>query len=305
MPPNPLTASRLVNAESDGLPGLIVDQYAGWLVCQFLSAGAEYWKAAIMESLSSGRLWPAHGGYERSDVDVREREGLPPVSGHLFGAEPPECIEIEERGLRFLVDVRRGHKTGFYLDQSVNRQVVADLAAGREALNVFSYSGAFAVAALRGGAVSALNIDSSAPALELARRHVALNSLPEETCEHIEGDAFAELRRLRDSRRAFDLIILDPPKLAHSAAQVERASRAYKDINLLALKLLRPGGVLLTFSCSGAVSADLFQKIVFGAALDAGRSAQIVGRLSQSPDHPVALTFPEAEYLKGLVLRVE
>ncbi len=297
-------AARLVNAESDGLPGLVIDCYAGFAVCQFLSAGAERWKTAVIDSLQSGRVGAFAGGYERSDVDVREKEGLPPRAGPLFGAEPPPEIEIDEGGLRFLVDVRQGHKTGFYLDQRHNRAVVQGLAAGREVLNAFSYTGAFAIAALKGGAARVTNIDSSAGALALARRHVTLNGFADEQCEHIEGDVFAELRRLRDSRREFDLIILDPPKLAHSAGQVERASRAYKDINLLALKLLRAGGLLVTFSCSGAVSADLFQKIVHGAALDAGRDAQIIDRLTQAADHPVLLTFPEAEYLKGLVLRV-
>jgi 23S rRNA (cytosine1962-C5)-methyltransferase len=296
-------AYRLVNAESDGLPGLVVDRYGDFLVCQFLSAGAEYWKQTIVDGLAASSEIGARGGYERSDVDVREKEGLPPASGLLFGQEPPEHIEIEEAGARFLVDVRHGQKTGFYLDQRENRNVVRVLAQGREVLNAFSYTGGFAVAALLGGATHVTNVDSSADALDLARQNCRLNGLADELCDQVEGDVFQVLRQFRDARRSFDLIVLDPPKFAHSAGQVEKASRAYKDINLLALKLLRAGGLLATFSCSGAVSADLFQKIVFGAALDAGRPAQIVGRLTQAPDHPVLLSFPEAEYLKGLVLR--
>jgi 23S rRNA (cytosine1962-C5)-methyltransferase len=302
-PPGP-NAVRLVNAESDGLPGLIVDRYAGYVVCQFLSAGAEHWKETIVGILAAGHCG-LRGGFERSDVDVREKEGLPPFVGPLFGEEPPELIEVAEHGLRYLVDVRRGHKTGFYLDQRENRRIVGGLAAGKEVLNAFAYTGGFGLAALRGGAARVVNIDSSAAALELGGRNAALNGFPPAVCEQVRADAFTELRHFRDARRAFDLIVLDPPKLAYSAAQLERAGRAYKDINLLALKLLRPGGLLVTFSCSGVVSADLFQKIVHGAALDAARPAQIVGRLCQAPDHPVLLSFPEGEYLKGLILRVD
>lgn len=296
------TACRLVNAESDGLPGLVVDRYGDYAVCQFLSAGSEFWKPVIVAALASGELPGLRGGYERSDVDVREKEGLPPITGPLFGEPPPELIEIEEHGALFLVDVRAGHKTGFYLDQRENRRLVGELAAGREVLNAFAYTGGFAVTALKGGAAHCTNVDSSSPALDLARANLALNGLLDSACSNVEADVFGYLRQCRDAGRDYDLIILDPPKFAHSAGQVEKASRAYKDINLLALKLLRPGGVLATFSCSGAVSADLFQKIVQGAALDAGREARITGRLTQAADHPVALTFPEAEYLKGLVL---
>jgi len=297
------TGYRLVNAESDGLPGLVVDRYADYLVCQFLAAGAEYWKREIVTMLAD--FHPFAGIYERSDVDVREKEGLSPTTGILAGAPPPDVVEIDEYACRFAVDVRNGHKTGFYLDQRENRTLAAAYAAGREVLNCFAYTGGFGVWALKGGAARVTNLESSAPALDLARRNVELNGLDATKVEKVVGDAFQVLRQYRDARRQFDLIILDPPKFAESRSQVERAARGYKDINLLAFKLLRPGGVLFTFSCSGLVTPDLFQKIVAGAALDAGRDAQILWRLTQAPDHPVALNFPEGEYLKGLVCRVE
>jgi 23S rRNA (cytosine1962-C5)-methyltransferase len=300
--PHALTAYRLVNAESDGLPGLIVDRYGDFLVCQFLSAGAEYWKREIVALLAD--LLPYAGIYERSDVDVREKEGLAPATGVLAGSPPPDLVEIDESGCRFAVDVRGGHKTGFYLDQRDNRVPLAEYAGGREVLNCFAYTGAFGVWALKGGAVKVTNVESSAAALDLARRNVELNGLDASRVENFAGDVFHVLRQYRDARREFDLVLLDPPKFAESRSQVEKASRGYKDINLLAFKLLRPGGLLFTFSCSGLVTPDLFQKIVAGAALDAGREAQIVRRLTQAPDHPVALNFPEGEYLKGLVCRV-
>jgi 23S rRNA (cytosine1962-C5)-methyltransferase len=294
---------RLVNAESDGLPGLVVDRYADYLVCQFLSAGAERWKPDLVQLL--GDLLPVRGIYERSDVDVRQKEGLAPVTGVLSGDAPPEVVAVTENGVRFLVDVRRGHKTGFYLDQRDNRARIGQQAAGREVLNCFAYSGGFGVFAQRGQAARVTHVDTSAPALELARRNSELNQLPADRSEFITADVFEFLRRCRDARREFDLIVLDPPKFAESRSQVEQAARGYKDINLLALKLLRPGGLLFTFSCSGLVTPDLFQKIVAGAALDAGRAVQIVGRMTQAADHPVALNFPEGEYLKGLLCRVE
>lgn len=295
-------ARRLVNAESDGLPGLVVDAYADYLVSQFLSAGAEHWKRDLVNALNE--LCPNQGIYERSDVDVREKEGLAPAVGVLAGRAPPEQVEIQEGAVRFYVDVLGGHKTGFYLDQRENRALVAQFSEGREVLNGFAYTGGFAVWALQGGATRVTNVDTSAPALALAQRQLALNGLDESRVENVPGDMFQVLRRYRDARRTFDLIILDPPKFAEARSQIEGAARGYKDINLLAFKLLRPGGVLFTFSCSGLISPDLFQKIVAGAALDAGREAQILRRLTQAPDHPVALNFPEGEYLKGLVCRV-
>jgi len=297
-----LSSYRLVNAESDFLPGLIVDRYRDYLVCQFLSAGAEHWKPEIVKLLDE--LVPNTGIYERSDVDVRQKEGLAPITGVLSGDPPPDLIEIQENDCRFAVDVQRGHKTGFYLDQRDNRALLAEYSRDREVLNCFAYTGAFGVWALKGGAAKVTNIESSAGLLELAQRNLELNQLDTAKVEHVTGDVFQVLRHYRDSRRQFDLIALDPPKFAESRSQVERAARGYKDINLLAFKLLRPGGVLFTCSCSGLIPPDLFQKIVADAALDANREAQIIRRLTQAADHPVALNFPEGEYLKGLVCRV-
>jgi 23S rRNA (cytosine1962-C5)-methyltransferase len=295
-------AARWVNAESDGLPGIVVDRYGEFAVCQFLSAGAEKWKETVAQTVAAQP--GIKGVFERSDVDVREKEGLSPITGTLAGSPPPDRIEIQEGACRFVVDVYRGHKTGFYLDQRDNRALVASYAEGREVLNCFAYTGGFGVWALRGGAAGVTNVDTSAPALELARRNVELNGLDHSKVENVTGDVFHVLRQHRDRGRQFDLIILDPPKFAESRSQIEGATRGYKDINLLAFKLLRPGGVLFTFSCSGLIEPELFQKVVAGAALDSGREAQIIQRLTQASDHPVALNFPEGEYLKGLVCRV-
>ncbi len=297
---------RLIHAESDYLPGLIVDRYGDVLVLQSLTAGSEFWRDTLADLLLEET--GAVSIYERSDADVRELEGLAPKVGPLRGT-PPEKITIQEYGLKFKVDLAHGHKTGFYLDQRHNRWRVGQLAAGRDVLNCFCYTGGFSVHALAGGAKSVLSVDSSADALALGRENIALNNtstssvhrLPEEKAEWLEGDVFELLRKFRDQARSFDMIILDPPKFAATAAQAERASRGYKDINLLAFKLLRPGGVLATFSCSGGIDAALFQKIVAGAALDAGVEAQIVEHMSQGSDHPVSLHFPEGAYLKGLI----
>jgi 23S rRNA (cytosine1962-C5)-methyltransferase len=296
-------AQRLINAESDGLPGLIVDRYADFLVCQLRSAGAERWRDEIVAAVAAAV--PHRGIWERSDTGARAKEGLEPRTGLLAGEEPPELVEIEEGACRFLVDVRNGHKTGFYLDQRDNRTLVAAHARGREVLNAFAYTGAFGIQALAAGAAKVTNVESAPGLLALAARHVAHNGLDEAAVENIEGDVAQVLRRFRDSRREFDLIVLDPPKFAESSSQVPAASRGYKDINLLAFKLLRPGGLLFTFSCSAHVRPELFQKIVADAALDAGREARILQRLAQPADHPVALSFPEAGYLKGLVCGVD
>jgi len=295
-------ALRLVHAESDGLPGLIVDRYDQTLVVQFLSSGAEFWRDTLVNLLVA--LTGAESVYERSDVDVRQLEGLAPRSGLLRGNEPAEYLEISENGLRFWVDVRQGHKTGYYLDQRTNRARIRGLAKGCDVLDCFSYSGGFTTNALTGGANSVLAVDASAEANELALKNVVLNRLPVDRVAWQQGDVFQVLRGLRDRRRSFDLIVLDPPKFAQTASQAKNAARGYKDINLLAFKLLRSGGILATFSCSGGVSEELFQMIVAGAALDAGVEAQIVERLHQGADHPVALNFPEGSYLKGLVIRV-
>ncbi|MFC1996456.1 class I SAM-dependent rRNA methyltransferase [Chloroflexota bacterium] len=295
------TAVRLVNAESDGMPGLIVDKYGDTLVLQFLSAGADRWRGKIVELLLE--LIDFEHILERSDVDVRKLEGLPERILPLYG-KPPSQIEILENNLRFSVDLTSGHKTGFYLDQRLNRERVQSLASGKEVLDCFSYSGGFTVSALSGGAKFVTAVDRSKKALALAHENVKLNQLPNERVETLEADVFKQLRKFRDQARRFDLIILDPPKFAPTLSLVQRATRGYKDINLLAFKLLRPGGLLVTFSCSGGLDEALFQKIVASAALDAGVSAKIVSRLEQSPDHPVSLSFPEGAYLKGLILRV-
>lgn len=300
IPPAETDALRLVFAESDGLPGLIVDRYGDLLVMQCLSAGIDYWREIFADLLLE--LTGVKSIYERSDVDVRVLEGLPERVGPVRGEAPTDRIEIRENGLRFWVDVLAGHKTGFYLDQRANRNALRTLAAGRDVLNCFAYSGGFSIYSLSGGAHSVISIDSSADVLELGRENLALNGLNPEQAEWVQGDVFQLLRRYRDMARSFDLIVLDPPKFAQNASQAERAARGYKDINLLAFKLLRPGGLLFTFSCSGGVSADLFQKIVAGAAVDAGVEARIIRRLFQGPDHPVALNFPEGAYLKGLVV---
>jgi 23S rRNA (cytosine1962-C5)-methyltransferase len=297
-----LTAYREVYAESDGLPGVIVDRYGGFRVVQLLTAGAEHWREAIVSCLA-GR-GDCRGIYERSDLDIRELEGLPLRSGLLWGEGPPQDLVIVENNLRFRVDLMQGQKTGFYLDQRENRALLRRYVAGGQILNCFAYSGGFAVAALAGAAERVVSIESSGAAILLARENISLNGLPADRCDWIEGDVFAELRRLRDQARTFDVIVLDPPRFAATASQADRAARGYKDINLLAFKLLRPGGLLFTFSCSGGVSPWLFQQIVAGAALDAGVDASVIGWPGQPADHPVSLSFPEGRYLKGLVCRV-
>ncbi len=301
-PSEDTNAVRLVHAELDGLPGLIVDRYGDVLVVQCLTAGVELWRETLADLLVE--LTGVQTIYERSDVDVRKLEGLPERTGMLRGECPEEKLAITENGLRFWVDVKRGHKTGFYLDQRDNRELLRRASRDREALNCFAYTGGFAVYALAGGARSVLSVDTSAGALALGEENLALNGLPAERAEWLEGDVFQVLRALRDRARSFDLIVLDPPKFAPTLAQAEKAARGYKDINLLAFKLLRPGGLLFTFSCSGGISRDLFQKIVAGAALDAGVDARMHTWLSQAADHPVALNFPEGAYLKGLVCSV-
>jgi len=298
-------ALRLIHSESDGLPGVIADRYGDVIVLQLLTAGVdsrrELWARLLMEESGAATV------YERSDADVRALEGLAPSNGLLAGAPLPEETVIEENGMRIAVDVAHGHKTGFYLDQRDNRALTRSLmsgfSGGAEVLNCFCYTGTMSVAAMAGGAASVLSIDSSGPSLRMAERNVALNHLDAARATWMEADVFQALRKLRDQARSFDLIILDPPKFAPTAHHAEKAARAYKDINLLGFKLLRPGGYLMTFSCSGGISADLFQKIVAGAALDAHVDAQIVQRLSPGADHPVALSFPEGDYLKGLLLR--
>ena len=301
---------RLVHGEADGLPGLVVDRYGDTLVAQFLAAGVERWKSAIADALlektGTARL------YERSDTSARNREGLPAATGWLRGdgdgagdAEPSTDLEIREHGWRFALDIANGHKTGFYLDQRDNRRSFAELVRhfGVECvLNCYCYSGGFSVAALAGGAQHVLAVDSSAPALARAEANVAANGFDASRHEVACADVNAQLRALLQDGRSFDAIVLDPPKLAPTVAHAERAARAYKDINRLALTLLAPGGLLFTFSCSGGIDVDLFHKIVAGAGIDAGVDGFVHARLAAAPDHPMTIEFPEGEYLKGLAI---
>ena len=298
------TAYRLISAEADGLPGLIVDKYDDTLVMQCLTTGIDRRKKLLANILAE--LLNPTGILERSDVDVRRKENLPLVSGLLWGQVAVNNLIIMENGLQFFVDLTTGHKTGFYLDQRDNRALVCQsrFTAGKEILNVFAYTGGFAVYAAAAGAQSITNIDVSIPALELAEQNLALNNLERPSDEYIAGDAFEVLRYFRDNQRQFDVIIMDPPKFAHSQRDIKNAARGYKDLNWLALRLLRPGGLLATFSCSGLVTPDLFQKILFGAALDAQRKVQIMHFMTQGADHPIEITFPESAYLKGFLCSV-
>jgi 23S rRNA (cytosine1962-C5)-methyltransferase len=299
-------ATRLVFGEADGLPGLIVDEYRdvdgarSQLVCQFMAVGVETWKQAIVAALAAATDCP--NVFERSDVSIREKEGLAQTTGVLAGDEPPAAIVVAEHGVRYRVDVRNGHKTGFYIDQRDSRHRVQQEAAGRDVLNCFCYTGGFSLAALRGGARRVVSIDSSGDALAVARANVAENGFDAARATWLDEDAFRGLRQLHDAGDRFDLVVLDPPKFAPSAQHVDRAARAYKDINLTGARLLQPGGMLATYSCSGAIDAMLFQKIVASAASDAGVDLRIVARLGAAADHPLLAGFPEGEYLKGLLL---
>ncbi|UCE30773.1 MAG: class I SAM-dependent methyltransferase [Burkholderiales bacterium] len=300
-------AMRLVFGESDGLPGLVVDRYRDLLVVQFLSAAVEAWRGPIVDALV--RLTGCDDVYERSDAQFRRREALPPATGALHGSAPRAPVDIVEDGVRYRVDALAGHKTGFYLDQRDNRLRVAReaarLATERDrvrVLNCFAYTGGFAIAALAAGASHALSIDSSADALALAARNATLNGIAASAAETWASDVFDALRSLRDAGRRFELIVLDPPKFAPAAAHVQRAARAYKEINLKALGLLEPGGLLFTFSCSGAIGIELFQKIVAGAVIDSGADMLLLARLGAGEDHPMSMAHPEGEYLKGLLL---
>ena len=295
------TGYRIINAESDGLPGVVVDRYNDWLVMQCLTTGAEYWKQTIADLLL--RRTVCQGVYERSDASVRKKEGLPEVTGLLAGEMPPETVDIVEEKRFFLVDVMKGHKTGFYLDQRDNRSILAAHAKDNTVLNCFSYSGGFGIAALQGGALHVTNIDSSQAALDLGEQALAFNEFAMNDVENVCGDVFQLLRQYRDEGKQFDMVVLDPPKFAENRNQLNKAARGYKDINLLGFQLLRPGGLLFTFSCSGLMEDSLFQKIVSDAALDAGCEAQIIRKLGQATDHPTRLAFPEGYYLKGLVCR--
>lgn len=293
---------RLVYSEADGVPGFIADQYGTWLVVQFMSLASERYRQTILDVLVD--LVAPQGIYDRSEGDARDKEGLVSVTGPVWGEVPPDIIEIMENGHTFLVDIKLGQKTGFYLDQRENRQKACKYFFNKEILNTFAYTGAFSVYAAYAGAKRIMNVDSSERSLQMAERNMRRNGFGDREDVYAMADVFEIMRAYRDNNWKFDVVILDPPKFAHSKRHVEKATQGYKDINLLGMKLIKPGGILITFSCSGAVSADLFQKVLFGAAVDAGRHVQIIERLSQSSDHPVLLTYPESEYLKGLVCRV-
>ncbi|MBP8307011.1 MAG: class I SAM-dependent methyltransferase [Burkholderiaceae bacterium] len=294
-------AVRLLFGEGDGLPGVVVDRYGEQLVLQLMSAGAERWREAIVAGLRA--VTGLTDLYERSDASAREREGLPLREGVISGRMPGPALPVTEHGVNYLVDVPEGHKTGFYIDQRDNRRDVARHAGGRSVLNCFCYTGGFTLAALAGGAASAVSIDSSGPALVRAAEQQALNGLQSTRCEWREADVFESLKQMVASGQRFDLIVLDPPKFAPSLHHVDKAARAYKEINLKAMRLLNPGGLLFTFSCSGAIDVDLFQKIVAGAVFDAQVDMQMLRRLQAGEDHPMLMTHPEGEYLKGLLLQ--
>ncbi|MCG7533579.1 class I SAM-dependent methyltransferase [Pseudoalteromonas sp. OOF1S-7] len=297
-----LTGFRLCAAESDGLPGITIDKFDNYLVCQLLSAGAERHKGEIVQALRS--LFPECNIYERSDVDVRKKEGLEKTTGVLWGDEPEAPVVIMENGLKIEVDIKSGHKTGFYLDQRDSRAALERFSKGKSVLNCFCYTGTFGLYALRGECDEVINVDVSQPALDTAKRNVQHNDLDLSRAQFVKQDVFKLLRQYREEGRQFDTIVMDPPKFAESKAQLNGACRGYKDINMLAMQLLKPGGTLLTFSCSGLMEQNLFQKVVADAALDAGKDLLIMERLNQAADHPIAGCYPEGFYLKGLICKV-
>lgn len=292
-----LDGYRLIAGESDGLPGFTIDRFQNFLVLQLLSAGAEYQRAPLLAALQ--KCYPECAIWDRSDVAVRKKEGLELTQGHVIGAEPPALLPIQEHGMSLLVDIKQGHKTGFYLDQRDSRLAARKYAEGRKVLNCFSYTGAFAVSALMGGCEKVTNVDTSQDALDIARQNVELNNLDLSKAEFVREDVFQLLRKYRTEGVQFDMIVMDPPKFVENKSQLASACRGYKDINMLALQLLRPGGILLSFSCSGLLPTDLFQKILADAALDANREIQFVEQFRQAADHPVIGSYPEGLYLKG------
>lgn len=297
-------AYRVVAAEADELPGITIDKYDNWLVCQLLSTGADYWRDAIVAGLR--KHFPECNIFERSDVDVRKKEGLAPLVQVLYsatGEAPPATLWIEENGLQLGVDIQNGHKTGYYLDQRDSRAAIQKYVQGKRVLNAFSYTGGFGLYAAAAGAAEVVNLDVSAPALSQASANHNHNGFASELLVNRQEDVFEALRTFHKHGQKFDVIVLDPPKFVDSKASLNRACRGYKDINRLACMILNPGGTLLTFSCSGLLSGELFQKVVADAALDAKRPLHIIERLYQGADHPVRTNFPESLYLKGLVLR--
>jgi 23S rRNA (cytosine1962-C5)-methyltransferase len=297
---NATDALRVVNAEGDGLPGLIVDKYAGHLVVQINTLGMSHFRREIVTALQ--QILQPRGIFERSTGAALQEEGLEPITQVLAGDEPPSAIQIRENGLRFVVDIRHGQKTGFFLDQRDNRAWVARTCRDRKLLNGFGYTGAFSVYARQGGAQRVVTVDSSAPSLDNARKNFALNDFVFADEDFVAADLFQYLRATTEK---FDFIILDPPAFAHRQKDVDNAARAYKDINLHALKIIEPGGLLLTCSCSQPMSPELFQKILFAAAADAGRQVRIIGQSGHAPDHPINIYHPEGRYLQAVLLHVD
>lgn len=297
-----LNGYRLIAGESDGLPGITIDRFQNFLVLQLLSAGAEHQRAALVSALQ--QCYPECSIYDRSDVSVRKKEGLELTQGTVWGEMPPALLPITEHGMKLLVDIQHGHKTGFYLDQRDSRLAVRNYADGRRVLNCFSYTGAFAVAALMGNCQQVISVDTSQSVLDIAKQNIELNQLDLSKAEFIRDDVFQLLRNYRAQGEKFDMIIMDPPKFVENKSQLASACRGYKDINMLAIQLLRPGGILLSFSCSGLMPTDLFQKILADAALDAGHDIQFIEQFRQAADHPVIATYPEGLYLKGFACRI-
>ena len=298
-----MSACRIIAAESDSIPGLIVDMYNNYLVLEVLSAGTEFHLKEIVAALRE--VFPEHNIYERSDVEVRKKEGLELRKGVIFGENPPTEIEItENENMKLLVDIENGHKTGYYLDQRDNRAALAKYCKGKSVLNCFSYTGGFSLYALKGRALKVANVDVSQRALDTAKRNIVLNHLDPGRVKFIKEDVFKFLRNEKAKNNKYDVIVLDPPKFAESRGQLDKACRGYKDINMLAASIINPGGYLMTYSCSGHMTPDLFQKVVADAILDANREGQIVEYLQQASDHPISTAYPEGLYLKGLVIRI-
>ncbi len=297
-----LDSYRLIAGESDGLPGVTIDRFGDFLVLQLLSAGAEYQRAALISALQA--LYPQCSIYDRSDVAVRKKEGLELAQGPVVGELPPELLPIEENGMKLYVDIKTGHKTGYYLDQRDSRLATRRYVADKRVLNCFSYTGGFAVSALMGNCRQVVSVDTSQEALDVAKKNVELNQLDLSKAEFVRDDVFKLLRKYRDQGETFDVIVMDPPKFVENKSQLQGACRGYKDINMLAILLLNPGGVLMTFSCSGLMTTDLFQKIIADAAIDAGRDVQFIEQFRQAADHPVIAPYPEGLYLKGFACRV-
>ncbi len=299
-----LTGYRLIAAESDGLPGITIDKYQDYLVCQLLSAGSEFHKQTLVEALLE--VFPDCNIYERSDVAVRKKEGLEEVTGVLHGEEPPKSVVIEENGVKISVDIVGGHKTGFYLDQRDSRQQAMKYVKNKEVLNCFSYTGGFGLYALKGGAKRVINADVSQPALDTAKFNAELNEfdISKKRAVFLNADVFKLLREYRDQGTKFDVVIMDPPKFVSSKNNLTSGANGYKDINMLAMQILKPGGTLLTYSCSGLMSADLFQKVIADAAVDSGRQVKFIERFEQAADHPTDSAYPEGFYLKGFACKV-